>query len=59
MNQVIGSMGSWEVLIGGVLLIFTAIMNPEGIAGGIRLQVAEKRREKELAKQEKAALSAA
>jgi ABC-type branched-subunit amino acid transport system permease subunit len=59
MNQVIGSMGSWEVLIGGVLLIFTAIMNPEGIAGGIRLQVAEKRREKELAKQEKAALTAA
>ena len=57
MNQVIGSMGSWEVLIGGVLLIFTAIMNPEGIAGGIRLQVAEKRREKELAKQEKAALA--
>lgn len=59
MNQVIGGMGSWEVLIGGVLLIFTAIMNPEGIAGGIRLQVAEKRREKELAKQEKSALASA
>ena len=59
MNQVIGGMGSWEVLIGGVLLIFTAITNPEGIAGGIRLQVAEKRRQKELAKQEKSALAPA
>lgn len=59
MNQVIGGMGSWEVLIGGVLLIITAIMNPEGIAGGIRLQVAEKRREKEMAKHEKSALASA
>ena len=48
MNQIIGGMGRWEALIGGVLLIFTAITNPEGIAGGIRLQVAEKRRAKEL-----------
>jgi branched-chain amino acid transport system permease protein len=49
LNQVFGGMGRWEVLIGGVLLIATAITNPEGIAGGIRLQVARKRREKELA----------
>jgi hypothetical protein len=42
-----------------VLLIFTAITNPEGIAGGIRMQVAEKRRQKELAKQEKSALASA
>jgi branched-chain amino acid transport system permease protein len=54
MSQVIGGMGSWEVLIGGVLLIITAITNPEGIAGGIRLQVAEKRRQNEMAKLEKA-----
>jgi branched-chain amino acid transport system permease protein len=59
MNQVIGGMGSWEVLIGGVLLIITAITNPEGIAGGIRLQVTEKRRQKEMAKQEKSALASA
>jgi hypothetical protein len=59
MNKVIGGMGSWEVLIGGVLLIITAITNPEGIAGGIRLQVAEKRRQKDLAKQEKSALASA
>jgi hypothetical protein len=52
-------MGSWEVLIGGVLLIITAITNPEGIAGGIRLQVTEKRRQKEMAKQEKSALASA
>ncbi len=49
-NQVFGGMGRWEVLIGGVLLIATAITNPEGIAGGIRLQVARKRRERELAR---------
>jgi hypothetical protein len=34
-----------------VLLIVTAITNPEGIAGGIRMQVAAKRRQKELAKE--------
>ena len=51
MNQVFGSFGRWEALIGGVLLIFTAITNPEGIAGGIRMQVAAKRQQKELAKQ--------
>lgn len=44
MNQVIGGMGRWEALIGGVLLIITAILNPEGIAGGVRLRVAERRR---------------
>ncbi len=33
----------WEVLIGGVLLIVTAILNPEGIAGGIRTKVANAR----------------
>jgi branched-chain amino acid transport system permease protein len=59
MNQVFGSFGRWEALIGGVLLIFTAITNPEGIAGGIRMQVAEKRRQKEIAKQEKSALASA
>ena len=59
MNQVFGSFGRWEALIGGVLLIFTAITNPEGIAGGIRMQVAQKRQAKELAKQEKSALASA
>ena len=51
MNQMFGSFGRWEALIGGVLLIVTAILNPEGIAGGIRMQVARKRQQKELAKQ--------
>ena len=59
MCQVFGSFGRWEALIGGVLLIFTAITNPEGIAGGIRMQVAQKRQAKELAKQEKSALASA
>lgn len=36
MSELIGSLGPWEVLIGGVLLIFTAVANPEGIAGNFR-----------------------
>ena len=28
--------GDWEVFIGGIFLILTAILNPDGIAGGIR-----------------------
>ena len=42
MGELIGSLGTWEALIGGVLLILTAIMNPEGIAGAIRSKVAAK-----------------
>ncbi len=34
---------SGRCLIGGVLLILTAILNPEGIAGGIRAKAAERR----------------
>ena len=37
-SRVVHSLGRWEALIGGVLLIFTAIQNPEGIAGAIRMQ---------------------
>jgi branched-chain amino acid transport system permease protein len=44
MGEVVGSLGTWEALIGGVLLIFTAIQNPEGIAGGIRSKVQAQRR---------------
>ena len=46
MSRVIGSLGRWEALIGGVLLIFTAIQNPEGIAGAFRTQAAEARLKK-------------
>ena len=46
MSRLFDGMGSWEALIGGVLLIVTAILNPEGIAGGIRLQVAAARAKK-------------
>jgi branched-chain amino acid transport system permease protein len=42
-SKVTGSLGQWEVFIGGVFLILTAILNPEGIAGGIRAQVASRR----------------
>ena len=44
LGRVMGGAGQWEVFIGGVLLIATAVLNPEGIAGGIRLRVAERRR---------------
>jgi ABC-type branched-subunit amino acid transport system permease subunit len=40
LSNITESLGQWEVFIGGVLLILTAILNPEGIAGGIRQQVA-------------------
>ncbi len=40
-SRVVGSLGKWEALIGGVLLIFTAVQNPEGIAGAFRTKAAE------------------
>lgn len=40
LTQATGSIGQWEVLIGGVLLIVMAVMNPEGIAGGLRARFA-------------------
>lgn len=40
-SRVVGSLGKWEALIGGVLLIFTAVQNPEGIAGAFRSKAAE------------------
>ena len=46
-GQIIGSLGTWEALIGGVLLIITAILNPEGVAGAIRTQVADGRAKRE------------
>ena len=41
-TQAIGSVGQWEALIGGVLLIVMAVANPEGIAGGIRTRFAKR-----------------
>ena len=40
LTQATGSVGQWEALIGGVLLIVMAVTNPEGIAGGIRARLA-------------------
>lgn len=45
-GQIIGGFGTWEAFIGGVLLIVTAILNPEGISGAIRTQVAAGRAKK-------------
>ena len=33
-HEVIGGLGPWETFIGGALLVLTAVLNPEGIAGG-------------------------
>jgi branched-chain amino acid transport system permease protein len=46
-NKIIGSLGRWEALIGGVLLIVTAVQNPEGIAGAFRINAAKSRRKSE------------
>ena len=46
-SKIIGSLGKWEALIGGVLLIFTAIQNPEGIAGAFRVKAAEAKLKRE------------
>jgi branched-chain amino acid transport system permease protein len=43
MAKLTGSLGDWESLIGGVLLILTAVLNPEGIAGGIRAKAHDAR----------------
>ena len=43
LGTVTGVFGQWEVFIGGIFLILTAILNPDGIAGGIRAQVAARR----------------
>jgi branched-chain amino acid transport system permease protein len=48
-SRIIHSMGPWEALIGGVLLIFTAIKNPEGIAGAVRQGVEAAQRTKRAA----------
>ncbi len=50
LTEVIGSLGPWSALIGGVLLIVTAIQNPEGIAGAVRTRSAEARRRRQRAR---------
>lgn len=40
-SQLTGSLGQWETLIGGVLLIVMAVAQPEGVAGGIRARRAD------------------
>ncbi|NND73909.1 MAG: ABC transporter permease [Ilumatobacter sp.] len=42
LSRMTGRVGQWEVLIGGVLLIVTAVTNPEGIAGGVRARLARR-----------------
>lgn len=44
LTQAVGSLGEWGALIGGVLLIVTAIQNPHGVAGTVRQRAARARR---------------
>ena len=46
LSNITETFGQWEVFIGGLLLILTAILNPEGIAGGIRQQAAAARQKR-------------
>ncbi len=45
-SELFDAFGTWEVYVGGLLLILTAILNPEGIAGGIRTSAARARAKK-------------
>lgn len=47
LTEIVGSLGPWSALIGGVLLVITAVQNPEGIAGAIRSAAASSRRRRE------------
>ena len=42
-GEIFDAVGAWEVYVGGIFLIVTAILNPEGISGGIRAAVADAR----------------
>ncbi len=42
-GEIFDAVGAWEIYVGGIFLILTAILNPEGISGGIRASVAEAR----------------
>jgi branched-chain amino acid transport system permease protein len=43
LGRVMSSVGRWEALVSGVMLIITAITNPEGIAGAVRGRAALRR----------------
>ena len=43
LGRVMSSVGRWEALVSGVLLIVAAISNPEGIAGAVRNRAAMRR----------------
>jgi len=49
-SRVFDAVGAWEGFVGGILLILTAILNPEGISGALRAGV-EDGRAKKAAKQ--------
>lgn len=57
-SRIFDAVGAWEAYVGGILLIFTAIQNPEGISGAIRTQVAEGREKKARKKAEASAREA-
>lgn len=42
-GRVAGQVGQWEVFVGGLFLVVTAVLNPEGVSGGVR-SLANRRR---------------
>jgi hypothetical protein len=44
MDKWLGVNGNWFLLFGGVILIFTLIQHPEGVAGALYKQLHKRRR---------------
>lgn len=57
LTEALPSFGAWETFIGGFFLVLTAVLNPEGIAGGIQQEIAHRKAKR--AEQEAAAEVAA
>jgi branched-chain amino acid transport system permease protein len=58
-GRIMDSFGTWEAYIGGLMLIITAILNPEGISGAVRASVAEANQKKAQKLADKEAAAAA
>ncbi len=55
LDKWLGLSGNWALLFGGVALIVTLILNPEGVAGANYKKAQQRRRKKEAARAANAA----
>ncbi len=44
LSRMSGQVGEWEVFVGGLFLVVIAVLNPQGIAGGVRSWAENRRR---------------